>query len=45
MDMRAVGQGLTPGVQDGENADLGAEASWIGGERRSAPAAARISKA
>ena len=29
-----MGQGLTPGVQDGENADLGAEASWIGGERR-----------
>ena len=29
--MRVLFHGLTPGVQDGEEPDLGAEAFWIGG--------------
>ena len=42
MDMRVVGQRLPPGVQDGDQADLGAQA--LGGESLSAWAAARISR-
>jgi len=33
MDMRMMGEGLAPGVQDGEEPDLGAEMRGIGGER------------
>ena len=33
-------QRLSPGVQNGDDADLGAEMAWIGGERRSVSAAA-----
>ena len=33
MDMRVVGQRLAPGVQHGEDADLGAELRGFGGER------------
>jgi hypothetical protein len=33
MDMGVVMQILSPGVQDGDEADLGAEVLWIGGDR------------
>jgi hypothetical protein len=32
MDMGMMLQGLSPGVQDGGDADLGAEMPWIGGD-------------
>ena len=41
MDMRMVLQGLAPGVQDGDDADLGAEMLGIGGDGGSVSAAAR----
>lgn len=34
MDMRMMGQCLSPGMQDDEKPDLGAKMLWIGGERR-----------
>jgi hypothetical protein len=34
MDVRVMGQGLPPSVQNGEAADPGAQPARIGGERR-----------
>ena len=37
MDVGMMRQRLSPGMQDGDDADLGAEPARIGGERRSSP--------
>ena len=34
MDVGMMRQRLPPGVEDGDDADPGAEPAWIGGERR-----------